>query len=55
LKSNAPGKTTSERVFINENLTKRKNIYFPWPMKKEKNATGNTFGPTMEEFFSDKQ
>ena len=23
-------------------------------MKKEKNLTGNTFGPTMEEFFSDK-
>ena len=23
-------------------------------MKKEKNSTGNTFGPTMEEFFSDK-
>ena len=23
-------------------------------MKKEKNSTGNAFGPTMEEFFSDK-
>ena len=23
-------------------------------MKKGKNLTGNTFGPTMEEFFSDK-
>ena len=35
-------------------LQKEINIYFPWPMKKEKNLTGNTFGPTMEEFFSDK-
>jgi len=30
------------------------NIYFPWPMKKEKKLTGNTFEPTTEEFFSDK-
>jgi len=35
-------------------LQKEINIYFPWPTKKEKNLTGNTFGPTMEEFFSDK-
>ena len=35
-------------------LQKEINIYFPWPMKKEKNLTGDTFGPTMEEFFSDK-
>ena len=35
-------------------LQKEINIYFPWPMKKEKNLTGDTFRPTMEEFFSDK-
>jgi len=35
-------------------LQKEINIYFPWPMKNEKNLTGDTFGPTMEEFFSDK-
>ena len=34
-------------------LQKEINIYFPWPMKKEKNLTENTFGPTIEEF-SDK-
>ena len=34
-------------------LQKEINIYFFWPMKKEKNLNGNTFGPTMEEFFSD--
>jgi len=36
-------------------LQKEINIYFPWPMKKEKNLTANTFGPTVEEFFSDKE
>ena len=35
-------------------LLKEINIYFPWPMRKENNLTGNTFGPKMEEFFSDK-
>jgi len=35
-------------------LQKEINIYFPWPMKKEKKLTGNTLGPAMEEFFSDK-
>ena len=35
-------------------LRKELNIYFPWPMKKEKNLTENAFRPTMEEFFSDK-
>ena len=54
LKCYASGKHTSERVFINVNLTKRKNIYLSWPMKKEKNLTGNAFGPTTEELFRDK-
>ena len=53
LKSNAPGKPTSERVFINVNLTKR-NKHFLCLMQKEINLAGNTFGPSMEEFFSDK-
>ena len=35
-------------------LQKEINIYIPWPQQKEKNLTGNTFGPTREEFFSDK-
>jgi len=35
-------------------LQKELNIYFPWPIKKGKNLTGNTFGPTVEEFFSGK-
>jgi len=35
-------------------LQKEINIYFPWPMKREKNLTENTFRPTMEEFFSGK-
>jgi len=35
-------------------LQKEINIDFPWPVKNEKNLTGNTFGPTMEESFSDK-
>ena len=54
LKSNAPGKPTSERVFINENLTKRNKHLFSLPNEERKHLTGNTFGPTMEEFFSDK-
>jgi len=35
-------------------LQKEINIYFPWPMKREKNLTENTFRPIMEEFFSGK-
>ena len=54
LKSNAPGKPTSERVFINKNLTKRNKHLFSLAKKERKNLTGNTFGPTMEEFFLDK-
>ena len=53
LKSNAPRKPNSERVFINENLTKRNKHLFSLA-NEEKSLTGNTFGPTMEEFFSDK-
>ena len=33
-------------------LRKELNIYFPWPMKKEKNLTENAFRPTMEEILS---
>ena len=54
MKSNAPGKPTSERVFINENLTKRNKHLFSLANEEKKNLTGNTFGPTTEEFFSDK-
>jgi len=36
-------------------LRKEINIYFPWPMKKEKSLTGNTFGPTMENSSQTKQ
>ena len=54
LKSNASGISTSERVFINENLTKRNKHLFSLANDDRKKITGNTFGPTMEEFFSEK-
>ena len=54
LKSNAPGKPTSGRVFINENFTKRNKHLFSLANEERKKLTGSTFGPTMEEFFSDK-
>ena len=45
---------TTQRVFTNENLTKKINSCFTWLMTKEKDLVGNTSGPTMEEFTSDK-
>ena len=35
-------------------LLKKINSCFTWLMTKEKNLAGNTSGPTMEEFTSDK-
>jgi len=43
-----------QRVFINENLTKKISSCFAWLMTKEKGLVGNISGPTMEEFTSDK-
>ena len=55
LKNVDAGRPTTQRVFINENLTKKKiNSCFTWLMTKEKDLVGNTSGPTMEEFTLDK-
>ena len=50
LQENLPLNVFSSR----KTLQKEINIYIPWPLKKEKNLIGNTFGPTREEFFSGK-
>ena len=54
LKNADAGKLTTQRIFINENLTKKINSCFTWLMTKEKDLVGNTSGPTMEEFALDK-
>ena len=51
LKNADAGKPTTQRVFINENLTKKNKQLL---MTKEKDLVGNTSGPTMEEFTLDK-
>jgi len=49
LKSNAPGNLPLNAFSSMKTLQKEINIYFAWPMKKEKNLTGNTFGPNPNE------
>ena len=54
LKNADAGKPTTQRVFINENLTKKINSCFAWLMTKEIDLFGKTSGPRMEKLTIDK-
>jgi len=54
LKNADAGKPTTQRVFINENLTKKINSCFAWLMTEEIDLFGKTSGPRMEKLTIDK-
>ena len=54
MKSNAPGNPTSERVFINENLTKRNKHLFSLANEERKKFNWKYIWTNNGKFFSDK-